>query len=422
GAMDYLVKPPSVRELRATVRKAVAKRIQRMQYDEKLSGLLQVSQSIVSSLDTQDVKKNILDWVEKLFQAQTAWLALYNPHSEEFELAETRGPISTEILNAPSDDSEGITERVIAEKQPLITPAVMTDKSIKYKGAALGPEIKSIVGLPLMVQDKVIGVLGFSSPQFEDKQSFEKTEINFLTIFANHAAIALENARLYSDLKASEQKLQKSLEQVTKSLEEKEVLLSEIHHRVKNNMQIISSMLRLQGRSIKDETYLQMLQDSQDRIRSMALIHERLCQSENLAKIDLDSYIRDLANSLFRTYAIADNVELKIDVENVSLSIDSAIPCGLILNELISNSLKYAFPDGREGEININLRCIEDRVELVVKDNGIGMPKDLDFKNTESLGLQLVTILVENQLQGKIELSRTEGTEFRITFNLTSAN
>ncbi|HIE30271.1 TPA: response regulator [Candidatus Poribacteria bacterium] len=412
GAMDYLVKPPSVRELQATVRKAIAKRIQRMQYDEKLSGLLQVSQSIVSSLDTQDVKKNILDWVEKLFQAQMVWLALYNSQSEEFELTETRGP----ILKAFSDVGKGIIEAVIAEKQTIITPDVMTDKRIRYKDIVLDSEIKSIVGLPLMVRDKVIGVLGFSSPQFEDKQSIETTEMNFLTIFANHAAIALENARLYSDLKASEQKLQKSLEQVTASLEEKEVLLSEIHHRVKNNMQIISSMLRLQGRYIKDETYLQIFKDSQNRIRSMALIHEKLCQSENMANIDLDSYIRDLANSLYRTYAIAENVELKIDVENVSLSIDSAIPCGLIINELISNALKYAFPNGREGEISINFRRIGDEVELVVKDNGIGMPQDLDLKHVESLGLQLVTTLVENQLRGNLELSRTEGTEFRITF------
>jgi len=327
-------------------------------------------------------------------------------------LTETRGP----ILKAFSDVGKGIIEAVIAEKQTIITPDVMTDKRIRYKDIVLDSEIKSIVGLPLMVRDKVIGVLGFSSPQFEDKQSIETTEMNFLTIFANHAAIALENARLYSDLKASEQKLQKSLEQVTASLEEKEVLLSEIHHRVKNNMQIISSMLRLQGRYIKDETYLQIFKDSQNRIRSMALIHEKLCQSENMANIDLDSYIRDLANSLYRTYAIAENVELKIDVENVSLSIDSAIPCGLIINELISNALKYAFPNGREGEISINFRRIGDEVELVVKDNGIGMPQDLDLKHVESLGLQLVTTLVENQLRGNLELSRTEGTEFRITF------
>ena len=206
GAMDFLIKPAGVREIQATVRKAIVKRIRQMQYDEKLSGLLQVSQSIVSSLDTQDVKKNILDWVEKLFQAQMVWLALYNSQSE-LELADTRGAISTEILSAFSDGGKGITEAVIAEKQIIIAPDVMTDQSIKYKGAALESEIKSIVGLPLMIKDKVIGVLGFSSPQFEDKESVEKTELNFLTIFANHAAIALENTRLYSDLKDSEQKL-----------------------------------------------------------------------------------------------------------------------------------------------------------------------------------------------------------------------
>jgi two-component sensor histidine kinase len=358
--------------------------------------------------------------VEKLFQAQLVWLAMYNSQSEEIELTEVRGPISTEIVNAFSNGAEAITQEVLAKKQIIIVPDLMADERIVYKNAAVQAEIKSIMVLPLMVQDKVIGILGFSSPQFEEKANIEKTELNFLTIFANHAAIALENARLYSDLKSSEQKLQKSLGQVKESLEEKEVLLSEIHHRVKNNMQIISSLLRLQGRSIKDESYLQIFKDSQDRIRSMALIHEKLCQSENLAKIDIDNYIRDLAKNLYRNYAMTDKIKLTLEIEDVLLSMNYAIPCGLIINELVSNSLKYAFPEGKEGEITIALHCLENQVDLVVKDNGIGLPEDLDFRNTESLGLQLIRLLAEDQLDGKIELSRTAGTEFRITFKIQS--
>ncbi|HIE26267.1 TPA: PAS domain S-box protein [Candidatus Poribacteria bacterium] len=202
------------------------------------------------------------------------------------------------------------------------------------------------------------------------------------------------------------------------SLKEKEAFLKEIHHRVKNNMQIISSLLSLQRREISDEKLSAMFKDSQNRIRSMALIHEKLYQSENLANIDFTDYIEDLAHSLFHAYAGRGKIALKIDVEDISLSIDSAIPCGLILNELVSNSLQHAFPGEQKGEIKIVLRSIENDIELIVSDNGIGMPDNLDFRNTESLGLQLATTLAENQLQGKIELDRTEGTEFRITFKI----
>ena len=204
-------------------------------------------------------------------------------------------------------------------------------------------------------------------------------------------------------------------EQIRASLKEKEALLKEVHHRVKNNMQIINSLLSLQGESIGDEQVLDIFKVSQNRIQSMALVHNRLYQSPNLAKVDFASYIRDLASMLFRSYKTYGRIASSIDVPDVSLSIDNAIPCGLILNELVSNSLKHAFPEGREGEIRITLRPLEGKFELVVSDNGVGIPEDLDIRNTKSLGFRLVTSLV-NQLDGEIELSRTEGTEFRITF------
>ncbi|MBC8228587.1 PAS domain S-box protein [bacterium] len=204
-------------------------------------------------------------------------------------------------------------------------------------------------------------------------------------------------------------------EQIQASLQEKEVLLKEVHHRVKNNMQIISSLLSLQGESIEDEQVLDIFKVSQNRIKSMALVHERLYQSQNLAKVDFASYIKDLASRLFRSYETSGRIALSMDVPDVFLSIDNAIPCGLILNELVSNSLKHAFPEGRDGEINITLRPYEGKFELVVSDNGVGIPEDLDIKNTESLGFRLVTSLV-SQLDGEIELSRADGTEFRLTF------
>ena len=205
-------------------------------------------------------------------------------------------------------------------------------------------------------------------------------------------------------------------EQIKASLKEKEVLLKEIHHRVKNNLQVISSLLYLQSRNIEDNQTLEMFQDSQHRVRSMALVHERLYQSQDMARVDFAQYVRNLANHLFRSYGVNSNlIRLKINVDDVFLGIDTAIPFGLIINELVSNSLKHAFPDGREGEIRIGLRADDGEFSLVVSDNGVGFPRDLDFRDTQSLGLRLVNTLVE-QLEGTIELDRSDGTAFKITF------
>jgi len=205
-------------------------------------------------------------------------------------------------------------------------------------------------------------------------------------------------------------------ENIKASLREKEVLLREIHHRVKNNLQVISSLLNLQSAYIKDKQYAEMLKESQNRIKSMALIHEKLYQSEDLACIDFGRYIKDMTYGLFRSYGVSTAaITPKMDVGDISLQIDAAIPCGLIINELVSNSLKHAFPD-RKGEIAVSLHSVDGTIELTVSDNGVGIPDTIDFENTETLGLRLVTILAEDQLDGDITLTRGMGTEFRITF------
>ncbi len=206
-------------------------------------------------------------------------------------------------------------------------------------------------------------------------------------------------------------------EKIKASLKEKEVLLKEIHHRVKNNLQIISSLLKLQSGYIKDKHTLEMFKDSQSRIRSMALIHEKLYQSQDLSKVEFAEYISNLAANLFRSYELDPTaIKSTLNIENIFLEIDVAVPCGLIINELVSNSLKYAFPDRRKGEIQIQLYSDNGHeIKLIVSDNGIGLPKDFDFQNTGTLGLQLVNNLVE-QLEGTTEVNGNSGTEFRIKF------
>ncbi len=202
------------------------------------------------------------------------------------------------------------------------------------------------------------------------------------------------------------------------ALKEKEVLLKEVHHRVKNNLQVITSLLKLQSDRIVDKQALEMFKESQNRVRSMALIHEKLYQSKDLANIDFKGYIIDLVGGLLQSYAQdAHKIVLNRNIKDISLDVETAIPCGLIINELVSNSLKHAFPDGREGEINIKFHSSDDnKLELIVSDDGVGIPENMDIRNTESLGLHLVNILAEDQLKGELKLDRSKGTIFRISF------
>jgi len=195
-------------------------------------------------------------------------------------------------------------------------------------------------------------------------------------------------------------------------------LLREIYHRTKNNMQVMISLLKIQSANIEDKQVAEMFKESRDRIRSMALVHEKLYQSKGLADVDFKGYVKSLVSSIFSSYgARASGITSIAETDDVSIGLETAIPCGLIINELVSNSLKYAFPGNRKGEIRVALRSFdEDALVLEVGDNGIGMPEDLDFRNTASMGLYLVNILSEDQLHGKIELDRAGGTTFRIRF------
>ena len=200
------------------------------------------------------------------------------------------------------------------------------------------------------------------------------------------------------------------------SLKEKEMLLKEIHHRVKNNLQVISSLLNLQSNSIESKETRELVRESQNRVRSMALIHEKLYQSESLAQVQFAEYLRNLTRDLFRSYS-AGGVGLKLQAEDIPLDVDTAIPCGLIVNELVSNALKYAFQGGRTGDLHISfLKISRERCALTVTDNGVGLPADIDIKNPKTLGLQLVNMLV-NQLHGTLDVVTDGGTTFMVTFS-----
>ncbi len=234
-------------------------------------------------------------------------------------------------------------------------------------------------------------------------------EIGFNPITVNHETFTLSAIVDISHRKTAD-------EFIRKALREKDLLLKEIHHRVKNNMQVISSLLKLQSAYLPNEDTRRLFKQSDDRVRSMALIHERLYRSEGFVDIDFSEYIKELSRSLFHSYVVDSRVALDLDLESVHLGIDQAIPCGLILNEVVSNCLKHAFKPGVEGRVRIRLSGgDEESIVLQVTDNGQGLPADFDIDRPTSLGMEIVRTLTE-QLEGVLEIENVQGTSFTLRF------
>jgi len=323
-------------------------------------------------------------------------------------------------------------EHVIKTRNKLLIP-----NSLKDKQWDKNPDIKlgmiSYLGFPLLWPDgSVFGticVLDLKENHYG--KAYEELTSQFKTLVEAHLGLLYNYEQLEElvdertvKLKDENLKLQQEIkkrklaeEKLIVSLREKKVLLREIHDRVKNNMQIILSLLRLQSKSTQDERMQEKFRVAQNRIKSMALIHEKLYQSEDLARIDFSDYIGSLATHLFSKYgAEEETVRFNIEVMDVYLDINKAIPSGLIISELISNSLKHAFPEGRKGEITVRMQGDnKGKYKLIVSDTGVGFPEVLNFKETETLGMQLVNDLVK-QINGTIKLERDGGTKFEITF------
>ena len=219
-----------------------------------------------------------------------------------------------------------------------------------------------------------------------------------------------------------EERVRSRTSQLQSSLEEREVLLQEVHHRVKNNLQVISSLMNMQARHLRDGTGRRALEECRDRVGAIALIHEKLYQSKDYAHVSFSDYARSLVNEIFVALGVSPSrIALRVNIAPASLTVDKAIPCGLILNELITNALKHAFPGGRRGTLSVELaNTADDTIVLSVADDGVGMPADTPAANPGSLGLQLVSTLVE-QLDGSLEVVRGRGTTFRISFPIRVA-
>lgn len=289
--------------------------------------------------------------------------------------------------------------------------------------------IKPYVGMPMLSGSMV------STEQYNDfwkskiDQAFAGETIKFETEYVNKRGIHHWREVFLNPIKDEREVVievsciahditdQKAAEEnIRQSLKEKEVLLKEVHHRVKNNLQVISSILNLQSSYVKDKKSLDLLLESQNRIKSMAFVHESLYQTKDFSNINFSSYVENICSNLVHSYSNPDNPPaLNMELDNIQLNLDTAIPCGLIINELISNALKYAFKGKEQGRLDVQVKSQKEKLKIVIADNGKGLPENIDYRNTESLGLQLVVTLVE-QINGKIALETKKGTKFTIEF------
>jgi PAS domain S-box-containing protein len=357
---------------------------------------LEVLNSIIISVNNAD---NIPILLKEVLKSA---LNLTNLSSGAIYLLDDgRNAILEHWANLPSEFLEKF-KKLDTEKKPynIITKTTfITGKFSKVYPEKSHNKDLYIVIVPIISQNKTIGNINIFS---KDQIKFSDVDIDILESMGREIGTAINRI--------------KSQDKVINSLKEKEVLLMEIHHRVKNNMQIISSIMNLESANVFDKRDETLFQRAQDRVQSMALIHGNLYQSKDLSSINFKTYLDTLTAELYCAYAAGSNIKLKLDVvDDFSLNMETAIPLGLIVNELVTNSLQYAFPQERIGEVHISLKSLKDQFELTVWDNGIGFPEELNFRDTKTLGLRLVVMLID-QLDGTIELHRGHGTKFKINF------
>jgi two-component sensor histidine kinase len=303
------------------------------------------------------------------------------------------------LLNAfPINLNEGIFRQVIETGLPLNIPVKGNKLNIpglssEFNKFFVKYSLSGILTLPIHINNKVIGTLSLF--RIGSAFPFRTDEQTFLQSIANLLASIIRNSRLYK---------------------EKEFLLREMHHRIKNNLQVISSLLSIQSDYVKDEESHKLFFNSLNRIRSMSMIYENPYQASDFSGVAFDKYLNDLVTYLYRTYNINTNlVKLNINIGPVYLPIDASVTCGLIINELISNAFKHAFPDGRSGNIKLSFVKSVKQIKLVVSDDGIGLPENMDIEINDTFGLLLISTLVD-QLNGTLEVIRTNGTKFIIRF------
>jgi len=386
---------------------------QRVDQEQALSRVLQ---AIRQSLDLDIIFTTATAEVAQLVQADRAAVVRYLPERQCWKrIAEYRhtldipDTLGTEI----PDQGNPLAKQLKQFKVVQIDNSDRLDDAVNPEFARMFPGSWLLV--PLIVDQIVWG--SFSMSRSHRTSPWTDEQANLVQTIAAQLAIAIQQAQAFEQAQTELVERQQAEAHLRAALAEKEVLLKEIHHRVKNNLQIVSGLLQLQAQNFTDLSIVNALRESQNRVEAMSLIHKKLYTSKDLGQVDVADYINSLASSLLTTYQISPGmVELQVDVESVTLSLDQAIPCGLIINELVSNALKYAFPHSQPGKIYISLSQMGDELVLTIGDNGIGLPENVDWLGHQSLGLSLVYALATEQLEGTLTVELAEGTAFRLNF------
>lgn len=370
--------------------------------NNELSALYHFSRTLSKLNEPGILLEDIGNMLVKFFDRENVYIALYDENNSLITYPYFYQNRKLENIS-PRPFGTDFTEFIIKSRKSLIINENLKESLKGLDINILDFEAKSLIAAPIITGDKVLGVIVIQD--YREENSFTAGQLDFLTTVSAQAAIALENAFLY--------------EEVTRSLKEKEMLLQEVHHRVKNNLQVISSLIKLQTRYINEERMLEILKETGSRIQSMAIVHTKIYNSKDYEFINFGEYTKNLIENFQGNYSYRlRKVQFVINIDSIKLNIDTAIPCGLILNELLSNAVKYAFSENTEGIIEISLKNTEARkFTLNVKDNGTGTDDTGKITKSDSLGMQLVKLLTK-QLNGELNVYSEpgKGVEFKIDF------
>jgi PAS domain S-box-containing protein len=371
---------------------------ERKRAERRQRALYEISRAANEADTSDELFAAVHRTISSVTNAKNFYIALYDHHTDTISFPYFADEVDENP--GPRKAGKGLTEYVLRTGRSLLCDDA-TDAQLREAGEIelLGVPSPVWLGVPLMAGKSVLGAMVIQD--HHDPHAFGPPDLQVLEFVSEQTAKSIERQEHVAQLRAS--------------LAEKGVLLKEIHHRVKNNMQVISSLLNLEAQQLPEGQMHQILTESISRIRSMAMVHETLYQSDNMASIEFGEYVRSVTAGLMRSMNRS-GVALIVKAGKVHLDIDKAIPCGLIINELVSNALKHAFPDGRSGKVEVSLRTLpEGKVEMAVQDDGVGFPAGNEMDDMTSMGMTLVTSLAR-QILGSVILERNSGTRFTVTF------
>ena len=374
--------------------------------------MLKASQAISSEIVLENLLSKMIQIVTENVGAQRGILLLnQHPSWNVVATASISRDIDIDTKIIPLESYQAIPQSLInyiqSTRRTVVIDSALENSLFKEDDYIVRVKPKSILACPLIYKHGIQGILYLENNLLPN--AFDQENIDVLQVLLTQVSISIENARLYKNLEDSAS--------VKKSLKQKEILLKEIHHRVKNNLFVVSSLLDFQSNYIEDLDLIKVLHNCQNRIYSMALIHQHLYGSKELNKINLSEYIESLLDSLSYSQASKErNINLTRDLDSFEINIETATPCGLIVNELVSNALEHAFKHTENGNIWLTLKQdLGGQITLTVQDDGVGFKQGLTLENSDSLGLELVSTLAA-QLDGEILLDCTKGTKIEITF------